>query len=57
MGTPRFIPDDKEEAVRQITERGYSFTEVSDRLGVSAHSLYKWLRTIKPDNGEQHVRN
>lgn len=57
MGTPRFIPDLKEEAVRQITEHGYSFTEVSDRLGVSAHSLYKWLRTIKLDNGEQHVRN
>jgi transposase len=44
MGTPRFTPEFKEEAVRQITERGYSVAEVSDRLGVSAHSLYKWLR-------------
>ena len=43
MGTPRFTPEFKEEAVRQITERGYSVAEVSDRLGVSAHSLYKWL--------------
>ncbi len=41
MGTPRFTPEFKEEAVRQITERGYSVAEVSDRLGVSAHSLYK----------------
>jgi transposase len=49
MGTPRFTPEFKEEAVRQITERGYSVPEVSDRLGVSAHSLYKWLRAIKPD--------
>lgn len=40
MGTPRFTPEFKEEAVRQITERGYSVAEVSDRLGVSAHSLY-----------------
>lgn len=24
MGTPRFTPEFKEEAVRQITERGYS---------------------------------
>ncbi len=47
----------KEEAVRQITERGYSVAEVSDRLGVSAHSHYKWLRTIKPDNSEQHARD
>jgi len=46
MGTPRFTPEFKEEAVRQITERGYSVAEVSDRLGVSAHSLYKWLRAI-----------
>lgn len=50
MGTPRFTPEFKEEAVRQITERGYSVAEVSDRLGVSAHSLYKRLRAIKPDN-------
>ncbi len=57
MGTPRFIPDFNEEAVRQITEHGYSVTEVCNRPGVSAHSLYRWLRTIKPDNGEQHARN
>ncbi|HHA1754032.1 TPA: IS3 family transposase [Enterobacter kobei] len=57
MGTPRFTPEFKEEAVRQITERGYSVAEVSDRLGVSAHSLYKWLRAIKPANSEQHARD
>ncbi len=50
MGTSRFTPEFKEEAVRQITERGYSIAEVSERLGVSAHSLYKWLRAVKPDN-------
>ena len=44
MGTPRFTPEFKEEAVRQITERGYSVAEVSDRLGVSAHSLYNRAR-------------
>ncbi len=27
MGTPRFTPEFKEEAVRQITERGYSDAE------------------------------
>ncbi len=36
MGTPRFTPEFKEEAVLQITERGYSVAEVSDRLGDSA---------------------
>lgn len=48
MGTPGFRPEFKEEAVRQITERGYSVTEVSDRLGVSAHSLYKWHGLSNP---------
>ncbi len=44
MGTPRFTPEFKEEAVRQIMERGDSVAEVSNRRGVPAHSLYKWLR-------------
>ncbi|HBT4722679.1 TPA: transposase [Klebsiella quasipneumoniae subsp. similipneumoniae] len=40
-----------------MTERGFSVAEVADRLGVSAHSLYRWLRAIKPDNSEQHARD
>lgn len=47
----------KEEAVRQTRDRGYSVAKVSDRLGVSAHSLYKWLPAIKPDNSEQYARD
>ncbi|ACS86622.1 transposase IS3/IS911 family protein [Musicola paradisiaca Ech703] len=57
MGTPRFTPEFKEETVRQITECGHSVAEVSDHLGVSAHSLYKWLQAIKPDNSERHARD
>lgn len=45
MGTTRFTPEFKEEAVRQITERGYSVADVSERLGVSQHSLYNWFVT------------
>lgn len=57
MGTSRFTPEFKEEAVRQITVRGYSVAEVSDRMGVSAHSLYKCRWAIKPDNSEQHTHS
>ncbi|SPZ52640.1 Uncharacterised protein [Serratia quinivorans] len=32
MGAPRFTTKSKEEAVRQITERGYSVAEVSVRF-------------------------
>ena len=30
--------------MHQITVRGYPVREVSRRLGLSSHSLYKWLR-------------
>ena len=51
MVTQRFTFEFKKEAVREITERGYSVAEVSDCLGVSARSLYKWLLA----NSEQHA--
>jgi transposase len=57
MGTPRFTPEFKEEAVRQITDRGYSVADVSERLGVSAHSLYKWLHSVKPDNSGHQTQD
>ena len=53
MNSSRFTPEFKEEAVRQIVERGYSVSEVSERLGVSAHSLYKWVKAVKPDKTTQ----
>ena len=57
MSPPRFTPEFKDEAVRQITERGYSFAEVSARLGVSAHSLYKWGSAVKPDKTDQQAND
>ena len=55
MSPPRFTPKFKDEAVRQITERGYPVAEVSARLGVSAHSLYKWGNAVKPDKTDQQA--
>ena len=49
MSTQRFPPEFKQEAVRQIVERGYAVTEVATRLGVSSHSLYKWVKAATPD--------
>jgi transposase len=57
MGTPRFTPEFKEEAVRQITERGYSVVDFSERLAVLAHSLYKWLRSVKPDHSGHQAQD
>lgn len=55
MSRQRYSPEFKDEAVRQIIERGYSVTEVSQRLGVSSHTLYKWVKAVKPDKSEQHA--
>ena len=44
MGNARFSEEFKRDAVRQITERGYPVAEVSQRLGVSQHSLYEWRK-------------
>lgn len=55
MNSRRFTPEFKEEAVRQIVDRGYSVAEVSERLGVSAHSLYKWVKAVKPDKTDQNT--
>lgn len=46
MGKPNFSDEFKRDAVAQITERGYPVAEVSQRLGVSAHSLYAWKRQL-----------
>lgn len=53
MGTSTFSDDFKRDAVAQITERGYPVSEVSERLGVSKHSLYAWKRKFaKTASGE-----
>jgi transposase len=53
MSSQRYNPEFKDEAVRQVLERGYSVAEVSERLGVSAQSLYKWVKVVKPDDSEK----
>lgn len=44
MSRKRYTEEFKCDAVKQIIERGYSVTEISKRLGVSGHSLYKWVK-------------
>jgi len=51
MSSQRYTPEFKDEVV----ERGYSVAEVAERLGVSAHSLYKWINAVKPDQSDAHA--
>ena len=55
MSQQRYTPEFKDEAVRQVTEKGHSVQEVAARLGASSHSLYKWLKAVRPDKDEQRA--
>lgn len=44
MSGKRYPEEFKIEAVKQVTERGHTSAEVAARLGVSAHSLYQWVK-------------
>lgn len=44
MSGKRYTEEFKKEAVKQVTERGYSVVEVAERLGTTTHSLYDWIK-------------
>ena len=46
MGDPgtRYSQEFKAEATSQVLDRGYSVREVAKRIGVTDHSLYRWVR-------------
>ena len=44
MSSKRYPEEFKVEAVKQVTERGHSATDVAKRLGVSQPTLYDWIK-------------
>ena len=50
MSSKRYTDEFKIEAVKQVTERGYSVAEVAARLGTTTHSLYSWLKRYGQKN-------
>lgn len=53
MSGKRFTEEFKKEAIKQVTERGYSVAEVAERLGTTTHSLYAWLSKYKQPQPRQ----
>lgn len=43
MSNKRYTDEFRAEAVRLVRERNYSVAETAKRLGITTHSLYKWL--------------
>ena len=40
----RYTEEFKQAAVKQVIERQFSVAEVAERLGVSSHSIYAWIK-------------
>lgn len=53
MSNQRYPETFKIEAVKQITDRGRSVADVAKALGVSAHSLYAWIKRYGKSDEEQ----
>lgn len=51
----RYTEEFKIEAVKQVTERGYSVQDVAERLGVTTKSLYYW-KSKSSDNKTTHKK-
>ena len=56
MSQKRFPEEFKIEAVKQITERGHRVADVSARIGVSQHSLYKWIKAYAVPAPERQMQ-
>ncbi len=56
ISTPRFAPEFKEKAVKQLVKRGYTMPDVAGHLGVSPHRRYKWVNAVSPDRSEQQFK-
>jgi transposase len=54
MSRQRYPEEFKIEAVKQVTEKGKPVADVAQRLGVSVHSLYAWIKLYsKPQEQRQ----
>ena len=58
MSGQRYPDEFKIEAIKQVTDRGHAVSEVARRLGVSQHSLYKWIKQLGvPEPQRADARN
>lgn len=54
MRGKRYPEEFKIQAVKQVTDKGYTITDVAERLGVTYKSLYAWVQKYsKPDSHRQ----
>jgi transposase len=49
----RYTEEFKIEAIKQVTERGYSVADVAERLGTTTHSMHAWLKRYGEQSPQQ----
>jgi len=47
MKRTKYTPEFKEEAVKQVIDKGYAVPDVSKRLGIAEGVLYTWVSKFK----------
>ncbi len=57
MSSKRYPEEFKIEAVKQVTDRGYSVADVAKRLGITTHSLYAWIKKFGTDSAEYQAKS
>ena len=53
MTGKRYTEEFKIEAIKQVTDRGYSVADVAERLGTTTHSLYTWMKRYGAQSPQQ----
>ena len=48
MSNQKYSLEFREEAVRQVLDRGYAVKDVAKNVGVAPANLYRWLKQTKP---------
>jgi transposase len=56
MSRQNYPPEFKSEAVKLVLERGHSVAEVAQRLGVSQHSLYQWIKAYRTPEPQRQAQ-
>lgn len=54
---PKFSDEFKQDAVRQVTERGYTVKDVAERLGIGNSTLQRWKKEFQQQNTSARNKN
>ena len=57
MSGKRYPEEFKNEAVKQLVDRGHSVSSVATRLDITTHSLYAWIKKYGPDSSTKNEQS